>query len=421
MRVAMDILSGGYRMLFLPYGKQWRDLRAIAHRRLNTKSADQMKPMQNMESVQYLHDILVDPNNFLDHVKRYTSSVIMYSMYGRRVADLDDPTLKAVYVETSVFSKAVGTRFLVDQYPVLEKLPKSLQWWRNPWEGYHQKELELWRGLWRRLKKQLEAGTRTGCFAERLMEEDVPKLGINEDQGAYMAGTMIEAGSDTTQLSLNSLILGLVAFPETAMKAHEELDRVVGDSIPQFADSPKLPYIRAMIKEVLRWRSVSNDHIRHLTSADVTYKEYFIPAGSTVVINQWAMHFDPSLYPDPERFDPDRYMGTAANDLTAGECMNTNDVSKRDHWSFGAGRRACAGYNLAENSLFILTARLLWAFDVKAPIDPQTGRAVEYDLWGYAPTRLFGPKPFPVEFKVREGKEKQILEQLEASKDFLQS
>ena len=133
-----------------------------------------------------------------------------------------------------------------------------------------------------------------------------------------------------------------------------------------------------------------------------------------------ALHFDPSLYPDPERFNPDRYMGTAANDLTAGECMNTNDLSKRDHWSFGAGRRACAGYNLAENSLFILTARLLWAFDVKAPIDPQTGRAVEYDLWAYAPTRLFGPKPFQVVFEPRNGREKQIQEQFVASKDFLQ-
>lgn len=305
MRVAMDILSGNKRMLFLPYGKQWRDLRAIAHRRLNTKSADQMKPMQNMESVQYLHDILVDPLNFLYHVRRYTASVIMYSMYGRRITTLDDPVLKAIHAETANFSKAVGTRFLVDQYPILEKLPNQLQWWRYKWEGFHQKELELWRGLWSRLKKQLEGGTRTDCFAERLMEEDVPKLGISEDQGAYMAGTMIEAGSgsfmhkeirevstdcvptDTTQLSLNSLILGLVAFPETVRKAHEELDRVVGDRMPVFDDSPNLPYIRAMIKEVLRWRSVSNDHIRHTTTGDVTYKNYYIPAGSTVVINQW--------------------------------------------------------------------------------------------------------------------------------------
>ena len=99
--------------------------------------------------------------------------------------------------------------------------------------------------------------------------------------------------------------------------------------------------------------------------------------------------------------------------------MNTIDVSKRDHWSFGAGRRACAGYNLAENSLFILAARLLWAFDVKAPPDSRTGNPMEYDLWNYTPTRLFGPRPFPVDFQVRNGRQKQIQEHLEASKDFL--
>lgn len=142
---------------------------------------------------------------------------------------------------------------------------------------------------------------------------------------------------------------------------------------------------------------------------------------SSLLTPSRAMHFDPSLYPEPEKFNPNRYMGTAANELSAGECMNTMDVSKRDHWSFGAGRRACAGYNLAENSLFILTARLLWAFDVKAPIDPQTGRTMEYDLWNYAPTRLFGPRPFPVEFQVRPGREEQIRSQMEASRDFLQS
>ena len=65
---------------------------------------------------------------------------------------------------------------------------------------------------------------------------------------------------------MNSLILGLVAFPEVVKKAQKELDAVVGDRMPQFEDVRDLPYIRAMVKEVLRWRSVSNDHIRHDTT-----------------------------------------------------------------------------------------------------------------------------------------------------------
>ncbi|KAK5400824.1 hypothetical protein LTR06_011208 [Exophiala xenobiotica] len=78
----MNILSGGIpdAIHAQPYGKKWRSLRAIAHRCLGIKSAEAIKPTSSLESHRYLHDILRDPDNFLDHVKRYTSSVIMYSI-----------------------------------------------------------------------------------------------------------------------------------------------------------------------------------------------------------------------------------------------------------------------------------------------------------------------------------------------------
>ncbi|KAL6250787.1 hypothetical protein RBB50_003090 [Rhinocladiella similis] len=405
----LNMLSGGYRMLLMPYGKQWRNIRAIAHRCLSIKSADAMKPSSSLESHRYLLDVLQDPENFLKHVKRYTSSVIMFSIYGRRVLDLNDPVLGAIYDELSHFSEASSRIHTVDKYPILEYLPKALQWWRPKWEAYHQQEVDLWMGLWNDLKRRLAAGIRTGCFAEKFQEEDYLAMGISEVQAAYVAGSMIEAGSDTTQLSMNSMILAMVAYPEVVLKAQKELDAVVGDRLPQFEDMPDLPYIRAMVKEVLRWRSVSNDHVRHVTSGDVVYKDYFIPEGTSVVINHWALHFDPELFPDPERFNPDRYYDTPVNNLTAGECIHTNDVKLRDHWSFGAGRRVCAGYNLAENSLLILTARLLWAFDVLPAIDKATGQPVKYDVWNYNPARLFGPKPFPVDFKVRSEERKKII------------
>lgn len=66
---------------------------------------------------------------------------------------------------------------------------------------------------------------------------------------------------------MNSMILAMVAFPEVVSKAQKELDAVVGERIPQFEDMPNLPYIRAMVKEVLRWRSVTNDYTRHVTTA----------------------------------------------------------------------------------------------------------------------------------------------------------
>ncbi|EXJ66231.1 uncharacterized protein A1O5_10847 [Cladophialophora psammophila CBS 110553] len=374
LRVAMDVLSGGFRMLFMPYGKHWRAVRSVVHQCLSITSAEKMKPSQDLESRRYLYDVLTDPENFLVHVRRYTASVIMYSTYGRRVTSLDDPTYQAIFEEAQVFGVVFGTRFMVDKYPILEKLPKFLQWWRAKYEPYHQKEVELWMGLWNGLKEQLASGIHTGCFVKKFMEVDYPKMGISEIEAAYVAGTLIEAGSDSTQNTLNSLILGLVAFPETVKAAHEELDSVVGDRLPQFEDSQRLPYIRAMVKEVMRWRSVSNDHFAHLSTGDVVYKDYFIPAGTVIVGNTWALHYDPERYPEPGRFNPARFLGTRALELSAGECINVSDPCDRDHWSFGAGRRVCPGYTLAENSLFILTARLLWAFDIIAPVDTATGK-----------------------------------------------
>lgn len=57
----------------------------------------------------------------------------------------------------------------------------------------------------------------------------------------------------------------------------------------------------------------------------------------------------------------------------------------------------------------MLTARLLWAFDVRPAVDPISGEEVKYDLWNYAPIRLFGPKPFPVQFSVRSEQRKELI------------
>lgn len=255
------------------------------------RAVDTLKPSQDVESRQYLHDILTNPDHFLDHVKRYATSVIIYASYGFRILSLDHPVLTAIYKSTGKFGEVFVARYLVDSFPILAYLPNSLQWWRWNVDPYRKEGDKLMLGLWNDLKKRLDTGEHTGCFVEKFMEHDYPKMGISQLEAAWVAGSMIEAGAgkflqngadtqrflqplhhilltitDTTQLTLNSIILGLVAFPEVVQKAHKELDEVVGSRMPQFEDSPSLPYIRAIVKEVLRWRSPSNDHIRHDTT-----------------------------------------------------------------------------------------------------------------------------------------------------------
>lgn len=77
-------------------------------------------------------------------------------------------------------------------------------------------------------------------------------------------------------------------FPDIQRKAQEEIERVVGhNQLPTVADRANLPYINAMVKEVLRWHPVAPMGIPHMSTADDTYDKYFIPKGSLVLPNIW--------------------------------------------------------------------------------------------------------------------------------------
>jgi cytochrome P450 len=78
---------------------------------------------------------------------------------------------------------------------------------------------------------------------------------------------MIEAGSETTSMQLNNMLLGVLSNPEVIILAHEELDRVVGNERPPtFDDVAELPYIRSIVKEVMRWRPTNKFGQNHFAT-----------------------------------------------------------------------------------------------------------------------------------------------------------
>lgn len=265
--------------------------------------------------------------------------------------------------------------YLADTLPFLGNLPPSLQWWRKDVKPYFEKQASLWMSFWSTLKTQMETKKAPECFVKQFIESDYEKQGISELQAAFLAGSMIEAGSETTSAALNTAILYLCANPHARQRAFEEIQRVTGSSrSPTFDDEPMLPYIRAIVKETLRLRPVTNIGTPHYTTAPVIYKGIHIPANSVVCLQQYPIHYDPSIFDQPERFHPERYL----NHLHGSGHYAAGPAASRDHWAFGAGRRICSGMHLAENSMFIVLAKLLWAFDILPPID-NTGKEIEVD------------------------------------------
>jgi cytochrome P450 len=220
---------------------------------------------------------------------------------------------------------------------------------------------------------------------------------------------MIEAGSETTSSTLNSCILYLIAHPEVQKIAQKEIDEALQGRSPTFEDEDRLPYCRAIEKEILRVRPVANIGSPRRSDEDVIYKGMFIPKGTNITLFQYAIHNDPRRYKDPEKFDPSRFLDYP---LKSGEYAGIGDFGKRDHFSFGCGRRICPGMWLAENSLFITIARILWAFDILPGLD-ESGNEIPPDTEAYeVGVSLTSPKPFKARFVVRgEQKREMIIEE----------
>jgi len=170
-------------------------------------------------------------------------------------------------------------------------------------------------------------------------------------------------------------MLAMIAFPYTQRKAQAELDTVVGrDRMPTLADAPSLPYVGAVIKETLRWRPVLPLGVPHAATEDDWYEGMFIPKGTICLANSWHCNRDRAVFgDDADDFRPERHL-----DEDGGLSSGPLETNQAGHVSFGFGRRICVGKDLAQDSLFINIARILWAATLERVRD-ENGKYVPLD------------------------------------------
>ncbi|KAJ7625696.1 cytochrome P450 [Roridomyces roridus] len=130
-----------------------------------------------------------------------------------------------------------------------------------------------------------------------------------------IAGTMYIASSDTTVSVLGTFVLGMLANPEAQRRAQADIDSVVGsEGLPRFEERDKLPYVSAIVKEILRWQNVTPVAIPRLLKIKDEFRGYRLPAGSLVIWNAWALLHaarrvsTQTVYPDPHTFNPERLL-----------------------------------------------------------------------------------------------------------------
>jgi cytochrome P450 len=187
------------------------------------------------------------------------------------------------------------------------------------------------------------------------------------------------AGAESTGTTLAWWALAMIAHPEFQKRAQAELDAVVGRSrTPTFSDASTLPYIQALVRETLRWRPVIPLGIPHNTTEDDWYEGMFIPKGAMCFVNLWKCHHDPAFYgDDAASFNPERFL-----DAHGGIVPGPADTRDEGHCAYGFGRRVCVGKQLANNSLFIAIATILWAASLER-VRNDSGEEVPLDTDGF--------------------------------------
>ncbi|KAJ6473457.1 cytochrome P450 [Mycena vulgaris] len=374
--------------------------RRLFHSVFHNETAQLFRPKEMTATHELLRRILHNPDEFMGHLRHMAGEIIMSVAYGINVLPKDDPyvTLAERALHSFVTAMVPG-RFLVDSLPILKHVP---EWF--PGASFRRKA-KVWRELSqsmvdkpfaeakRNIASSITAmGNAPHSFTASALRtlDDCENKAYQEQAIKSTAGTMYTGGTDTTVSALGTFILAMLCNPEAQRKAQEEIDSVVQKGhLPDFDDEASLPYVSAVVKEILRWRPVAPIGVPHFLPIDDEYRGYRLPAGSIVIANAWAILHDEVMYPDPYAFKPERFLLNG----------KPNPAVRNPDAAFGYGRRVCPGRHMATSSIWIAVASILATFNITKAVGDD-GQVIE-PTHEYFPGLVLMPLPFKCSIKPR--------------------
>ncbi|KAF7368440.1 Cytochrome P450 [Mycena venus] len=397
---------------------RWRRQRKMFHEAFHAGAVKQFDPQIRDSTHRLLRRLLRDPHDLMGHFRHLAGALIMDVTYGIDVESLDDPYIKIA--EEALHGLAIacvpGTFMVVRlaSYPAhqdtqthFQDLIPALKYVPSWFPGAEfKRKARQWRDVTHELveapftevKRNVAAGTAPFSFTSLnlglLAESDSgSKRGaVKEKDIKETAAASHAAGADTTTSAMGTFALAMLKNPDAQKKAQAELDAVIGHgNLPELGDAPALPYVSAIVKEVLRWENVAPIGIPHRLLVEDEYRGFRIPENSIVIGNE--------MYPDPKSFKPERFL--------LGGKLNS-DVRDPEAVIFGFGRRICPGRHMAYSSLWLTIASILATFDINKAVD-NDGNVIE-PSYEYSAAVIFTPLPFKCSVTPRSPRAAQAIE-----------
>ncbi|EKM77629.1 hypothetical protein AGABI1DRAFT_122003 [Agaricus bisporus var. burnettii JB137-S8] len=399
----MVLLSGwDWLFGFMPYGNAWLQRRKLFQKHFHPLDDASHHPHEREYVHRMLRALLDTPEDFMEHIRHLMGAITLSLGYGIEVKPKDTTINIATEAVKGLAGAANFSAFLVNSIPALKYVPS---WF--PGTGW-KKQAQIWRDWTLKMRdvpfekslRQLAEGTATPS----LVTTSVSNLDESLDREEQLtiirdaAGNFFVGGADTTVSAINTFLLMMICYPEIQDKAQAELDRVIGKGqLPDFSDEPSLPYISALVKESLRYQAITPFAIPHYLSEDDVYKGYYLPKGSVVLGNVWAITHDKEDYPEPLEFKPERFLKDG----------KLNPEVREPTAAFGFGRRICPGRHIAISSLYLSIATILSVFRIEKAID-ENGHVIVPSK-EYISSLILHPTPFKCSIKPRSDEAERLI------------
>ncbi len=334
------------RSVLIAEGEEWRQQRRLLQPSFSNKQFD-LYAGQIVEAARESLERLPTevPLDFEHAMNMLTIDVVLRTMFGSRVEHDTAEIEKAVRWWSQIsFSEMAMPMTLPDWLPLPGKAKK--RWAMAVLNDF----------ITSQIRRRRAEGAKQDDFLGTL-------LALPADEGADGQGSdrlardqsmaVFLAGHSTTATSLCWAAWALAKHADVRERVLREIDEVLGQRAPTFADMARLPYVDQVVKETLRLYSPATGVIARRATEDVQIGEWLVPKGSLVSILSFVVHRDERWFPDPLRFDPERFNAEASEQMTRGS-----------YFPFGLGPRVCMGNNLASMEIKMALALLLQRYSL---------------------------------------------------------
>ncbi|KAF6153712.1 hypothetical protein GIB67_000945 [Kingdonia uniflora] len=355
---------------FAPYGVYWRTLRRISAthlfcpKQINGSELQRFKIAEQMVGIISDHGCNGGEFRVRELLKRASLNHMMWSVFGR------DYELGSSSYESAQLSELVE-----EGYELLGKVN-----WSDhlPWlAGLDLQQIRF---------RCSNLVPKVNRFVNRIVSEHRAQIFKSTDFVDVLLGLegtdslsdpdmiavlweMIFRGTDTVAVLIEWILARMVLHPEIQMKVQSELDRVVGKTrhVTE-SDIPSMKYLSAVVKEVLRLHPPGPLlSWSRLSITDTVVDGRHVPAGTTAMVNMWAITRDPEVWSDPLSFKPERFL-SKGNEMEFSVFGSDLRLAP-----FGSGRRSCPGKALGLTTVTFWVAALLheykWVESDKNPVD----------------------------------------------------